>query len=176
MAQSADGLQWPEQGVATAPSLIDGAGSGLFARRNFEAGAQVAEYYGQRLSFLKMIQCEETDYVMGGFDLNTYVDARLALDCSGRYINDNFDPAKINAQFDKLPGEHRANVIATKPIAAGEEIFASYGEDYWKPRGIDPLTGEPCELDEETREGLELLAAARARAKKKQTQLRGMSE
>ena len=26
---------------------------------------------------------------------------------------------------------------------AGEEIYASYGESYWKARGIDPETGKP---------------------------------
>ena len=39
------------------------------------------------------------------------------------------------------------------------------GEDYWLPRGIDPSSGKAAEPDEETREGLRLLEAARARAR-----------
>merc|ERR1719409_2289651 len=60
-----------------------------------------------------------------------------------RYVNDNFDPAKLNATFEKNKVTRRATLMATQRIQAGEEIYASYGESYWKARGIDPETGKP---------------------------------
>ena len=33
--------------------------------------------------------------------------------------------------------------LAPAVAQAGEEIYASYGESYWKARGIDPETGKP---------------------------------
>ena len=160
-------LTWPAIGVGVAPSTIPGAGDGLFALRDFAAGEVLADYYGEVLSFAKMALRENRDYIMGGFGLNCYVDAAQQLDCPARYINDSFEPSRINAQFHKVASERRARVRATRPVAAGEEILASYGEDYWLPRGIDPATGAPAEPDEETREGLRLLEAARARARRK---------
>lgn len=159
-------LTWPELGVAVAQSTIAGAGNGLFATRDFAAGETLATYYGEVLSFAKMALRENRDYIMGGFGLNCFIDAAQQLDCPARYINDCFEPSKINARFLKVASERRAYVIATRPLAAGEEVFASYGEEYWKPRGIDPTTGAPAEPDEETKEGLRLLEAARARGRR----------
>ena len=129
---------------------------------------------------------------MGGFGINTHVDAQFTLNAAGRYVNDNFDKSKLNACIVKNKEEKKALVIASrrcepagrphrsvrllpapfarwhtrsalprphlasalaprvtpptcKPsarrIAAGEEIYASYGETYWRARSIDPDTG-----------------------------------
>ena len=37
--------------------------------------------------------------------------------------------------------QKRAALVATRAIRRGEEIYASYGEGYWRARGIDPATG-----------------------------------
>lgn len=84
-------------------------------------------------------------------------------------MNDNFDPACLNATFEKdkakanarpSPNHHpcpsdatsaplphpcqkRAVLVATRAIGRGEELYASYGEGYWRARGIDPATGKP---------------------------------
>ena len=49
-----------------------------------------------------------------------------------RYINDNADKARLNVRFDKDPEHRLARVIALRPLAAGEELFVSYGAGYWK--------------------------------------------
>ena len=45
-----------------------------------------------------------------------------------------------NVRFVKLWEERRADVVALRDIAAGEELFVSYGSNYWKVHG--PLRGE----------------------------------
>ena len=80
---------------------------------------------------------------MGGFGINAHVDARFAMDAPGRYVNDHFDARMLNARFDKNKPKRRAKLIAMRAIRKGEEIYASYGESYWRARGRDPATGEP---------------------------------
>ena len=46
--------------------------------------------------------------------LNAHVDARFALDCPGRYVNDNFDTTQLNARFDKNKAKRRASLVAIK--------------------------------------------------------------
>ena len=51
-----------------------------------------------------------------------------------RYINDNLDESKLNCKFVKLAKEARADVVALRDVGAGEELYAAYGNVYWKNR------------------------------------------
>ena len=134
------GRRWTH-GVEVRPSLITGAGDGLFAARDFAKGEALGDYYGRVLSLLQAYQLEDRDYLMGGFGINAHVDAKFALDSPARYVNDNFDPSMLNAHFEKDKERRRARLIASRCIRAGEEVYASYGESYWRARKIDPRTG-----------------------------------
>ena len=135
--------EWPDLGVEVRTSRIPNSGDGLFAARDFAAGAPLGEYRGRVLSLLQATRLQDRDYLMGGFGINAHVDARFALDAPGRYVNDHFDKARLNARFNKDKGKRRALLVATRPIRRGEEIYASYGEGYWRSRGIDPDSGRP---------------------------------
>lgn len=134
--------QWPELGVEVRRSRIPDSGDGLFAARDFDAGELLGEYRGRVLSLLQATRLQDRDYLMGGFGINAHVDARFALDAPGRYVNDHFDKARLNAHFEKDRVRKRARLVASRPIRRGEEVYASYGEGYWRARGIDPDTGE----------------------------------
>ena len=133
---------WPH-GVEVRLSLIPNSGYGLFASRDFAAGEVLGTYRGRVLSLLQAHLLEDRDYLMGGFGINAHVDARFALSAEGRYVNDNFDKSQLNAEFEKDKVARTARVIAMRAIRAGEEIYASYGETYWRARGVDPDTGGP---------------------------------
>ena len=64
----------------------------------------------------------------------------FAHEVHARYINDCRDKRVHNVSFDKRPSEQRALVVALRPIAAGDELYASYGPLYWL--GAD-MRGEP---------------------------------
>ena len=66
------------------------------------------------------------------------------------YVNDHFDTSKLNARFEKDRQRRVATLIATRDIRCGEEIYASYGESYWRARGVDPETGKPLPLETST--------------------------
>ena len=153
------GRRWWPPGVEVRPSTIEGAGDGLFALRNFVTGEVLGDYSGERRNFLWMLQNENTGYVMC-FGLNDYVDACVAFDCPGRYVNDTFD-GRRNARFVRASG--RAQVVAIKPISAGQEVFAAYGDQYWESRGVNPHTGEPAAPGGEVAEGLRVLEEVRSR-------------
>eukprot|EP00967_Tisochrysis_lutea_P130527 scaffold225907_cov32-Tisochrysis_lutea.AAC.1 len=128
-------------GVEVRPSRIPNSGDGLFATRHFAQGELLGEYHGRVLSLYQATQLENRDYLMGGFGINSHVDARFALTSPARYVNDHFDPAMRNAHFVKDKARKRAQLVASRPILQGEEIYASYGESYWRARGIEYETG-----------------------------------
>ena len=77
---------------------------------------------------------KDRDYVMGGFGLNVHVDASQHKHVLARYINDNFDKSKLNAEFVKFEADACAIVCTIRKVRKGEEIYVDYGESYWRAR------------------------------------------
>lgn len=112
------------------PSLIPGAGCGLFTKALLRKDSVVCEYRGWQLTLVEVLQRRNRKYVMGGFGLNCHVDAPPEV--LARYINDSFNTSKLNCRFRKQKSLKYAQIIATRDIQAGEELYASYGSVYWK--------------------------------------------
>ena len=126
-------------GLQMLPSTIEQAGNGLFTTRSFPRGALLCVYSGTSISLTQAMQRQKEgthgDYVMGGFGMFWRVDAGPHPTVLARYINDHYqDKTKQNAKFVKVKKHRIALVLATRDLAANEEIFASYGEGYWRPR------------------------------------------
>ena len=113
-------------------SQIEEAGNGLFAGRTFTAGELICVYSGREMGLREAMRCTDTTYVMGGFGINVHIDAKDMPHVLARYINDNFDKSCVNCKFVKLKREKKALVVATKAIFRGEELYASYGDGYWR--------------------------------------------
>ena len=129
--------------VEVRPSFIAAAGQGLFAAAAIPCGALICVYSGRVLSLRQAMALTvvERDYVMGGFGLNTHVDASGDAHSGvyARYINDNWNVpggGEANVEFIKLRRQKKALVVARRAIAAGEELYARYGEGYWAARGF----------------------------------------
>ena len=127
--------------LRVAPSSVPNAGDGLFVTRSFAQGAVLGHYRGRVLSLARAMKLTDRDYLMGGFGINAHVDAREAYAMPGRYVNDTFDTAALNAEFVKCKKAKSAALVATRALSAGEEVFAAYGPSYWRARGVDPVTG-----------------------------------
>ena len=123
--------------LRVAPSTNEGAGEGLFATQAIAAHETIGFYRGEVLTLREALQLKDRDYLMGGFGPNAHVDASKAFAMPGRYVNDAFDPTRLNARFDKSKATRSARVVALRDIEEGEEIFASYGRSYWTARGFD---------------------------------------
>ena len=129
-----------ERQTTVAPSHIPGAGDGLFAATAIPRGAVIGQLGGQLLahedvpldrSYIAVLpECvwRETAPAM-------YLDASR---WAGQVHKINFAPAVINGQvtgFQNATLEHLCEppyvvFLATKDIAPGEEIYASYGPNY----------------------------------------------
>ncbi len=68
-----------------------------------------------------------------------YVDASSSsFECLARYINDCGHPQGHNVTVRKLPEEGKAVLVAARDVAAGEELFFSYGPWYWLASRLSP--------------------------------------
>ncbi|WP_018612068.1 SET domain-containing protein [Segetibacter koreensis] len=122
-----------EKQLEVKESNIPGAGKGLFTNKFIPKGARIVEYKG-RIRTWKEVQHDDFNYYIFFVAENHIIDASRHKKSFGRYINDAKGLQKINglhnnAEFviDGL----KVFVQATKNIAAGAEIFVSYGKDYW---------------------------------------------
>ena len=110
----------PAGNVEVKPSLIQGAGNGLFASKRFEEGDVLCKYVGTPLTLAQSMKRtqEEKVYVMGGFGLNVRLDAGPHPEVLARFINDHSEESKLNATFVKIkdedPWKCHANVVATR--------------------------------------------------------------
>ena len=126
-------------GLEVKPSTVPAAGQGLFATRPFPKGTLLCVYRGTSVSLVEAMRRkargEHGDYVMGGFGANVRLDAGPHPEVLARYINDDLSGTpRYNVKFVKLKLEQCALVVALRDIQAGEELFAFYGEGYWKVR------------------------------------------
>ena len=127
------------EGVTVKVSTIPQAGQGLFTTRSYSQGDLLCVYSGTSVSLTQALQRQEAgihgDYVMGGFGLFWRVDAGPHPNVLARYINDPYlEPTKINVKFIKLKKYKIALVVAARDLISNEEIFATYGEGYWRKR------------------------------------------
>ena len=131
-----------ESDLEVRPSLIPDAGLGLFTKVHIPKYTTFCEYTGTELTLRETMQLRDKTYLMGGFGINCHIDAREHPDVMARYINDGLRKERQNARFVKHPELKKASVVSTRDIFPGEEIYASYGELYWRFRPCpDDSTG-----------------------------------
>ena len=127
------------------PSLIANAGLGLFTKVHIPKHTAFCEYTGTELTLRQTMQLRDKTYLMGGFGLNCHIDANHHPDVKARYINDGIRSDKQNARFVKHKALKKASVVSTRDINPGDEIYASYGEVYWRYR---PFTVDDLEMEQ----------------------------
>jgi SET domain-containing protein len=124
-----------------APSQIPKAGMGLFAREPIKAGEVIGELGGQLLEEPDL--ANPSAYLAGlpdcAFDQMPpyrYLDSK---DYGGNVSRANFAPRLINGRETNLQNARIERVcrspyvlfVATKDISPGQEIWLSYGPDYY---------------------------------------------
>ena len=129
------------RGVKIAPSTIPDAGDGLFATRDFERDETVVDYGGTLVSTETF---NGPDYPLSEYGVqindNWVRDGRSTQSGLGRWVMDCLpvnrphDCPRNNSRIILDQRRRRASIRATRHIDAGDEIFASYGERYWRER------------------------------------------
>lgn len=128
-----------DNGLLVKASTVPAAGQGLFVTRNFPKNTLLCVYRGTAVSLAEAMRRsnagEHGDYVMGGFGANLRIDAGPHPEVLARYINDDLsEKPRHNVKFVKLKTYRCALVITLKGVEAGDELFAFYGQGYWKKR------------------------------------------
>jgi hypothetical protein len=109
-------------------------GYGLFARRDFEEDERVAPFSGT-VCRGEFPEDRDTRYAFSWEDPlrgPLYIDPT---DCPAMFANDAEGPTQIvgleNNTYFNIDNSHDVHLRALRPIRAGEEIFVSYGPEYW---------------------------------------------
>jgi len=120
-------------------STIPKAGKGLFTTTPKKKGEIICEYEGEKITWKECLRRNENQEGKGAyfFHINdkNCIDAQETLWALGRYVNDAAGPSKIkglrnNAEYEIIKG--KPFIKAAKNIKADEEIFVSYGKEYWE--------------------------------------------
>jgi len=115
------------------PSKIgEGAGLGLFAARSFKKGENVTKYMGRVMGpVADADRLMQVDTVNGQGEHTLRMGGQLVDGLHGssgaQYINSAFNTeGKNNVAFN-----HNGTVVATKAIAALDELLVAYGPSFW---------------------------------------------
>jgi hypothetical protein len=113
-------------------STVPNTGEGLFAwKRPFKKNAEISKYTGQRLTkneIDKKYGDETAKYAI--CNGNRCIDANYTTDAAARFANDAYGTRfKTNSY---LKGRNHFRLKAKKKIKPHQEIFTSYGKDYWR--------------------------------------------
>lgn len=123
-----------EKHLVVKKSRLPDAGKGLFTKVDIPKGSRMAEYKG-RIQPWREVKDEDgiNGYLMY-INRNVVINGLKALKTLARYANDASGLVRIegirnNSEF--VSEGKRCFIEATRNIKAGEEIYASYGREYW---------------------------------------------
>lgn len=122
-----------EKHLEVKESNIPSAGKGLFTSVFIAKGTRIIEYKG-RVRTWNEVKDSHTNYYIFYVNSKHVIDAGARKKSLARYINDARGLKKIkglsnNTEF--VTDGLKVFVEAKKNIEAGEELFVSYGKDYW---------------------------------------------
>ncbi len=120
-------------------SQLPNSGNGLFTAINIYKDETISIFRGKILTDLqakKSVLNGKDQYFINMLDgtimdsINTPCFAKYANDVNGSFKSEFKNNAKIG-----LDEDNNVCVIAIRKIVSGEEIFCSYGKNYWKKHG-----------------------------------------
>jgi uncharacterized protein len=115
-------------------SMLPNSGKGLFIKTDIAKGTRIVEYKGKKRKWVDAKHEDGYNGYLMRVTRSVVIDALPATDTFGRYANDargftRVETLKNNAEY--ISEGKRCYIDATRNIKAGEEIFVSYGREYW---------------------------------------------
>ena len=133
------------QGVKVAKSSVPGARLGLFAARDFKTGEKLVKYSGD---WVINGDAEDVNIMTGNYMLgvtkDSNIDAARMNTAAGRWVNDprgTGKPPNCVFALQRMGDNSSCWLRASKAIKKGDELFVSYGANYWKgkpPAAVPP--------------------------------------
>jgi SET domain-containing protein len=113
-------------------SKIKNAGKGLFAKKAIKKGTHICLYFGVLVPREQVYEgFYESDYLLEQKGNDWIIDSADPLSCLGRYANDSLSLQKSNTDFGFYEKPFSGFLYATRNIKKGEELYVSYGINYW---------------------------------------------
>lgn len=136
-----------DKGVEVRLSTLPMAGRGVFTMRPFTKGEVVCHYAGEVLTKAAAVRCVDQTKAskrrwshmrsVAGFVIDGLREplAHMGL---GSFANDARDPERTNARYRNRDVPLGVDIVATRDIGKGEEVFVSYGKRYWDKGHVKP--------------------------------------
>jgi hypothetical protein len=168
-----DGRNWQDW-LQVKPSVIPGAGRGLFASADISAKTVLGKYHGRRITTLRGVHALKDDQFVFTFTLPNqrplWIDGNVPSNYL-RFVNgakSQADHQRVNVEAYQYGGVLR--IRAMRPICAGEELILDYGAEYWESySNADGIKHRNDEFLHQLEKELERCSDSRVRAA-----LRGM--
>jgi len=116
-------------------SKIPGAGKGLFTKQFIEKGTRIVEYKGRITTWKNVLGSKHFNGYVYFINRNHVIDAMRRKTAIARYANDAKGHSKkqgVSNNSEFVVESKRVFIYAKRDILKGEEIFVSYGSEYWK--------------------------------------------
>ena len=126
-----------------APSVIKGAGSGVFALADFVKGDLLTEYTGRIVDTLNELSDLELDYTLEVLRNRRWIVGSPVLnvgDGFGSMVNSPKPFFKTNVRFVYNVRNHIVYLEANNNILKGSEIYVAYGVGYWRRKKLLSLS------------------------------------
>jgi SET domain-containing protein len=116
-------------------SKIEGAGLGLFAKSKITKGELISEFTGELVNNkqLEILLSKRKMLFLIDYDENYTLDVENS-NCLAKYANDAKGSKKIKGLINNskiIFYNDKVFLVATKDIKRREEIYTSYGKEYW---------------------------------------------
>lgn len=123
-----------EKNLIVKKSKLPKAGKGLFTKVDIPKGTRLVEYKGRVQPWREVKDEDGINGYLMYINRNVVINGLTAMKSLARYANDAGGLVRLagvrnNSEF--ISEGKRCYIDATRNIKAGEEIFASYGREYW---------------------------------------------
>jgi uncharacterized protein len=123
-----------EKHLIVKKSGLPKAGKGLFTKIDIPKGTRVVEYKGRIQPWREVKDQDGYNGYLMYINRNVVINGLAAVKTLARYANDagglvRLEGIRNNSEF--ISEGKRCFIESTRNIKAGEEIFASYGREYW---------------------------------------------
>ena len=115
-------------------SRLKNAGKGLFTKSFIPKGSRIVEYLGKLSSWKDVDHRGGKNVYIYYINRNHVIDAYTYKKAFARYANDAGGISKVkgirnNARYEK--DGLKVYITAARDIQPGEEIYVTYGKEYW---------------------------------------------
>ena len=115
-------------------SQLPKAGKGLFTRVEIKKGDRIVEYKGRHQPWKDVKDQDGYNGYLLRLNRSTAINGLPSKSALGRFANDAAGISRVkglrnNAEY--LIYGKRCFIEATRAIGKGEEVFVSYGKEYW---------------------------------------------